>query len=49
LVLLGSSVPARLSPVDVDLELVLAVDVSFSMEVDEQRVNGAAKSGQRAA
>ena len=36
--LLGGSTPADLSPIDVDLELVLAVDVSYSMEVDEQRI-----------
>jgi len=36
--LLGGSTPADLSPVDVDLELVLAVDVSYSMEIDEQRL-----------
>ena len=35
--LLGCSTPAYTSPVDVDLELVLAVDVSYSMEIDEQR------------
>ena len=36
--LLGGSTPANLFPVDVDLELVLAVDVSYSMEIDEQRI-----------
>lgn len=36
--LLGGSTPARLSPAIVDLELVLAVDVSYSMENDEQRI-----------
>ncbi|MEF0942273.1 DUF1194 domain-containing protein [Rhizobium sp. BR 362] len=36
--LLTGSTPANLSPVDVDLELVLAVDVSYSMEIDEQRI-----------
>ncbi|WP_376742962.1 DUF1194 domain-containing protein [Ensifer canadensis] len=35
--LLGGSTPAQLSQFDVDLELVLAVDVSYSMEIDEQR------------
>lgn len=36
--LLGASGPADPSPVEVDLELVLAVDVSYSMEVDEQEI-----------
>jgi len=36
--LLGGSSPAHPSPVDVDLELVLAVDVSNSMDIDEQRI-----------
>lgn len=35
---LVGSTPADPSPVDVDLELVLAVDVSYSMEIDEQRI-----------
>ncbi|MBD9373597.1 DUF1194 domain-containing protein [Rhizobium sp. ARZ01] len=35
---LGGSTPGQLSPVDVDLELILAVDVSYSMEIDEQRI-----------
>ncbi|QRM55350.1 DUF1194 domain-containing protein [Sinorhizobium sp. BG8] len=35
---LGGSTPGGLSSADVDLELVLAVDVSYSMEIDEQRI-----------
>jgi hypothetical protein len=34
--LLGGSISAK--PLSVDLELVLAVDVSYSMDLDEQRL-----------
>ncbi len=36
--LLAGSTPARATPFDVDLALVLAVDVSYSMEADEQHL-----------
>ncbi|PTM95358.1 DUF1194 domain-containing protein [Mycoplana dimorpha] len=36
--LVGGGAPAELRPLDVDLELVLAVDISYSMEIDEQQV-----------
>ncbi len=36
--ILAGSTPVQLSPAFVDLELVLAVDVSYSMEIDEQRL-----------
>lgn len=36
--LLGASLPAPDRPFEVDLELVLAVDVSYSMEIGEQQV-----------
>ncbi|MBZ9655258.1 DUF1194 domain-containing protein [Phyllobacterium lublinensis] len=34
----GSGTPVGVSPVKVDVELVLAVDVSYSMEIDELRI-----------